>query len=211
MRARFLRTAIVALSGICAFHACGRNVLPTTPPSPQTWTVDGVVVYVGLVDRTFLFYGTYEGSSDIDSQQTRFEGDVTDFDGRVTAYRRGLTLKATLRFSSEPRIPYRPETVAITTEPSVWVSLNRRVEYTVHTTPPGISLGYRRPGLLVLPWTQFREDADYPSWDAVLAAYSTGEPLCLVAEGYQVHAYAIHTSKIGVWRRRDFLDYCYGR
>jgi len=68
---------------------------------------------------------------------------------------------------------------------------------------------YHDASVFILPWTEFRQDGDYTSWDAVLAA--TGVSLCMAGEGYQVHLYAIHATKICVWRRTGENDSCAGK
>jgi hypothetical protein len=219
MARAFGRAAILMLGVSClAAYGCGGQ--PTSPDSAGTgsyrWSIDGWVVSVDANARTFALLGPLASPYVlVETKQAQFRGDgISSFDQLVAAYRRGMTLKVTLLFSSAtfpPSLPaYQPSSVEVQTSAPVPVTFNKQIDRIEVTPAPRLaSRYYHDASVFVLPWTEFRQDGDCRSWDAVLAA--TGVSLCMAGEGYQVHSYGLHATKIGVWRRTGENDNCAGK
>lgn len=197
----------VLIVSLCLLPACGGSRVPSTPSAPperESVSLQGYVASVVPADGTFLFtndsldYGLV-------SPPVTFGGDVQDYEGLLAEFRRGTKLTVTMRFSEWPGPPYFPNTLTVRGEPSTPVKAPRSVDFGFTEDPvPRIILAYHIPVLYILPWTEFRGDGDYKTWDEARQARG----VCVAYEGYRHGTYAIYTTRIGVWRARYSGDRC---
>lgn len=188
---------------------CDRTT-PTEPPTPVHETFEGALLSVDPSERSFWAW-VGPGPSQYAAGNATFGGSgVGTFDDLVSAYRaeKQITLRIVSYHVNGSSHLVSAEVIRIADAPAISFS-GGVVEIM------GGALWDRRYHsrlVYVVPWTQFRQDGDYTSFEAVKAALAAQQQLCLAGNGYEtLHDYAVQATRLGVWRPRYAGDYCSGR
>ncbi len=193
---------------VTAAPACGGHA-PSAPAAPPTTFVAGDIVWVSATATSFVVFDGYSETPIDESNRVSMSGaGIGNHDDLVAAFRRGLQIRAVASVEGDGyREVFSAVSVQFTASGPSALTFNKAAPGVVTTPSTRFApMSYHQDVVYILPWTVFRQDGDFLSWDAVVAA--GGQPMCVSGEGFRSSYYTVQAAKIGVWRNAGGSPSC---